>query len=32
MIIGNFKGTKVLEAKGLVRKELIERGDALVYY
>lgn len=32
MIIGNFKGAKVSEAKNLVRKELIEGGHALVYY
>lgn len=32
MLIGNFKGAKVAEAKTLVRKELIDRGDAIVYY
>jgi len=32
MLIGNFKGFKVAEAKFLVRKELIDRGDALIYY
>ena len=32
MIIGNFKGAKVTEAKGLVRKELIEAGHAIIYY
>lgn len=32
MIIGNFKGSKVADAKNLVRKELIDNGHALVYY
>jgi leucyl-tRNA synthetase len=32
MLIGNFKGAKVAEAKSLVRKELIDRGDAIIYY
>jgi hypothetical protein len=32
MVIGNFKGCKVADAKSLVRKELIDRGDAVVYY
>ena len=32
MIIGKFKGSKVLEAKSLVKKELIEEALALVYY
>ena len=32
MIIGTHTGVKVSDAKGLVRKELIDRGEALVYY
>lgn len=32
MLIGNFKGQKVVDAKNLVRKEMIEQGQALVYY
>lgn len=32
MIIGNFKGSKVTDAKNLVRKELIDSGQALIYY
>lgn len=32
MLIGNFKGSKVAEAKALVRKELIDRAEALIYY
>jgi leucyl-tRNA synthetase len=32
MIIGAHTGVKVSDAKGLVRKELIERGEALAYY
>jgi leucyl-tRNA synthetase len=32
MILGNFKGSKVLDAKNLVRKELIDNEQALVYY
>jgi leucyl-tRNA synthetase len=32
MLIGNFKGQKVVDAKNLVRKELIEQGQALIYY
>jgi leucyl-tRNA synthetase len=32
MVIGNFKGQKVSEAKALVKKELIEHGSALVYW
>ena len=32
MIIGNFKGAKVSDAKNLVRKEMIDAGLALKYY
>ena len=32
MIIGNFSGSKVSDAKNLTKKELIDRGDALTYY
>jgi hypothetical protein len=29
MIVGNFKGQKVADAKKLIRKELIDNNDAL---
>jgi leucyl-tRNA synthetase len=32
MLIGNFKGQKVVDAKNLVRKQLIDQGQALIYY
>ena len=32
MIMGNFSGSKVSDAKNLVKKELIDRGDAINYY
>ncbi len=32
MLIGNFAGAKVTEAKNLVKKEMLDRGDAAVYY
>lgn len=32
MLIGNYKGSKVADAKNLVRKDLIEAGQALKYY
>jgi len=32
MIIGSHTGVKVSDAKGLVKKELIDSGEALVYY
>lgn len=32
MIIGQYSGKKVSEAKNLVRKDLIDAGSALVYY
>lgn len=32
MLIGNYKGQKVVDAKVLVKKEMIENGQALVYY
>ena len=32
MLIGNFSGSKVTEAKNLVKKEMIDEGDALVYF
>ena len=32
MIIGEYSGKKVTEAKNLVRKDLIEGKHALVYY
>lgn len=32
MVIGNYKGMKVAEAKNMVRKDLIEAGHALKYY
>lgn len=32
MIIGDYKGSKVLEAKNLVKKELIDKKFALTYY
>lgn len=32
MVIGNFKGTKVSDAKNLIRKELLESNQVLIYY
>lgn len=32
MIIGDYKGVKVCDAKPLVRKDMIARGEALPYY
>lgn len=32
MIIGNYKGLKVCDAKPLVRKDMIASGEALPYY
>lgn len=32
MLVGSFAGAKVADAKNLVRKEMIEKGEALVYY
>ena len=32
MTIGNFKGSKVVDAKNQVKKEMIDSGDAVVYY
>ena len=32
MLLGNFKGSKVVDAKNMVKKEMIDCGDAIVYY
>lgn len=32
MLIGNFAGKKVTDAKNMVKKEMIDAGDALLYY
>ncbi len=32
LLIGNFKGTKVKDAKNLVRKEMMDKGLAEGYY
>ena len=32
MLLGNFKGSKVFDAKNMVKKEMIDSGDAVVYY
>lgn len=32
MIIGEYKGMKVQDAKPLVRKDLINKGEALPYF
>lgn len=32
MKVGKYAGTKVQDAKPLVRKDLIESGEAAVYY
>ena len=32
MLIGTFKGSKVTDAKALVRKEMLDSSEALVYY
>ena len=32
MTMGNFSGSKVSDAKNLVKKELIDRGDAINYF
>jgi leucyl-tRNA synthetase len=32
MLIGNFKGQKVCDAKNLVKNQMIEEGLALKYY
>lgn len=32
MLVGTFAGSKVSDAKNLVKKEMIDKGEALVYY
>lgn len=32
MVIGNYKGTKVVDAKPLVKKDLIDQELAVQYY
>ena len=32
MLIGDYKGMKIIEAKNLVKKEMIDAGLALKYY
>ena len=32
MLLGNFKGSKVVDAKNMVKKEMIDSGDAVIYY
>lgn len=31
MIVGEYKGRKVSEAKPLLKKEMVERGEAMLY-
>ena len=32
ILLGNFKGQKIIDAKNLVKKEMIDSGDAMIYY
>lgn len=32
MVAGPYKGSKVCEVKDIIRKDLIDRGDAVTYY
>ena len=32
MLIGTFKGSKVADAKALVRKEMLDNSQAMIYY
>lgn len=32
LLVGDYKGLKVQDAKPLVKRDLVQRGEALVYY
>lgn len=32
MVVGEFKGTKVQDAKKLIQKKMVENGQAVIYY
>ena len=32
MIVGDFKGTKVQDAKKLIQKQMLDKGEAVIYH